>query len=36
VQTLDASIFGSGDIKYKGSPQVNQTIRGSGSIRGGS
>lgn len=29
---LDAKIFGSGDIRYRGAPQLNSTITGSGKV----
>ncbi|MFC2118228.1 head GIN domain-containing protein [Bacteroidota bacterium] len=34
TEKLDAYIYGSGDIRYSGKPEdVNQTVRGSGSVR---
>ena len=32
---LDAEVFGSGDVSYRGAPQVSSSIHGSGTISGG-
>jgi hypothetical protein len=33
IEKLDAEVSGSGDIVYKGSPEVNARVSGSGSIK---
>lgn len=33
TETLDATLMGSGDILYRGSPRITQRVRGSGTVR---
>jgi hypothetical protein len=33
AKSLNVSVAGSGNVVYAGSPAVNQTIAGSGSVR---
>jgi hypothetical protein len=33
TRQLDATITGSGDIVYKGTPSVNTSVTGSGKVR---